>query len=255
MQPDAAGAVGGAVSFSTKTRWRGWLALLLAGTLAARAEVPALLKDAVDRWLGEKDYWAFKQHVIEYDGDRVEQDRWERYDPSHPDSSRWTLLSIDGRKATAEEWDAWNKRKNKKRRKDSKPLADYFDMEKAQVAAEDARIIRYAVPLQGTANWLFPIDKVQLSLTVNKKSKAIERADAKISEPFKVALGLARILDFHLDVQMLPAAEAGDPSANPAEAKPDGEIRAVVNKLGQRVEYVWSDFERVTPNAERLAAK
>ncbi len=209
----------------------------------ARAEAPELLQEAVDRWAGERDYWAFTQHVREFDGEAVEQERWERYNPAKPLGERWHLMSIDGRPPEAEAWAAWDKRKNKKNRKEPKPILDHFDIENAQVVSEGERTVRYALPLQGKANWLFPIDKVRLTLTVNKETRAIERADATISEPFKVALGLARILDLDLDLQMFPNEEG----SAPAEARPDGQVRAVVRKLGQRVEYVWSDFERVPP--------
>lgn len=221
------------------------LALLAARLCAAtaQAEAPALLREAVDRWAGERDRWAFTQHVREFDGEKVEQERFEQYDPSKPFGERWTLVTIDGRPPTAKEWESWDKRKNKKKRREPKPIQDYFDLEHAQIAADSARTIEYTFPLQGKANWLFPIDKVRLTLTVNKETHAIERADATISEPFKVALGLARILDLDLDLQMFP----DDEGSKPAEARPDGQMRAVVKKLGQRVEYVWTDFERVAP--------
>lgn len=224
------------------------LSSLLAACLCAataQAEAPPLLREAVDRWVGERDRWAFTQHVREFDGERVEQERFEQYDPSKPFGERWTLVTIDGRPPTAKEWEAWDKRKNKKKRREPTPLQDYFDLEHAQIAAESERTVEYALPLQGKANWLFPIDKVRLTLTVNKETRALERAEATISEPFKVALGLARVLDLDLDLKMFPDDEGSDP----ADARPDGQMRAVVKKLGQRVEYLWSDFERVAPTA------
>jgi hypothetical protein len=66
-----------------------------------------------------------------------------------------------------------------------------------------------------------------------------------------VALGLGRVLDVDFDVQMNQP-ETTAVAADPAMAKPDGTAKVVVNKLGQRIEYAWSDFKRVTPDPENV---
>ncbi|WP_438481023.1 hypothetical protein [Oleiharenicola lentus] len=213
-----------------------------------RAEAPAELTEAVTRWAGERDRWAFTQTVKEFDGEQVEQERRETYDPSRPIEKRWELVNIDGRSPTADERAVWDKRKNKKRKRDPKPLVEYFDFENAKVQQEDAQTVRYQVPLKGGANWLFSVEKVQLAIAINKSARAVERVDATISEPFKVALGLARILDFNMELHMQPT--GGGESAEPAASSPNGTMHAVVNKFGQRVEYRWSDFKRVTPHPD-----
>ena len=130
-------------------------------------------------------------------------------------------------------------RKNKKRK--SKPsTGDALDFANAKVLEETAQSVRYELPLRSSIDWLFPVSKVELIVTVNKTGPALEQVQARINEPFRVALGLARVLDIDLDVQMAPP-----PTADPAEAKPSGTARAVVTKLGERVEYSWSDFKRV----------
>lgn len=223
----------------------------VAGLVPARAEAPTLLRQAADKWLGERDRWSFEQHVREYDGNQLKQERVENYDPSRAEASRWLLRSINGRKPTPDEWAEWNRRKNKKRRHAAKPIAEYFDFEHAVLVEENAQSARFDLPLRSSVEWMFPVDKVALTITVNRTSQAIEQVQARISEPFRVVLGLARILDIDLDLQMQPPAEAnGAPNADPAAAKPTGTARAVVTKLGNRVEYFWSDFKRVTPHAK-----
>lgn len=215
---------------------------LLAPAALARADDATLLRQVVDAWLADRDRWAFTQVVREYEGKRIDEERVERYDPSRGYAERWQLVSIDGRAPTNAERADWTKRKNKKQRKNRKDAAENFDFANAKVLAEDAQTVRYELPLRSGVEWLFPISKVELVLTIDKTgpAPALKQVQARISEPFRVALGLARILDIELDVRMAPP-----PAADPAEAKPAGTVQAVVTKFGDRVEYEWSDFERV----------
>ena len=224
-------------------RW--WMLLFFfAPGVLMRADQTALLRQVVDAWLADRDRWAFTQTVKEYDGRALKEERVERYDPSRGYAARWELISINGRKPTPDELAEWTKRKNKKQRKRRADAAENFDFENAKVIEENARRIRYELPLRSGVEWLFPISKVELLLTIDKSGPALEQVQARISEPFRVALGLARILDVDLDVQMQPP-----PAADPADAKPSGAGQAVVTKFGDRVEYAWSDFERVADSA------
>lgn len=228
------------------------LALAVAG-LVPSARADALLRDAVSRWLDERDNWAFTQLAREYDGRTLKRERLERYDPSRPDRGRWELLQLNGREPTAEEKADLAARKNRKRRKHSAPVTEYFDLDRAQLLAADRQVARYEVPLRSTVEWLFPVDKVSLVLTIDRATRAITRVQAQIDEPFRVALGLARVLDIQLDVETdLPPLDT--PTADPAAAKPSGTARAVVTKFGNRVEYEWSDFQRVEPHPDRKSA-
>jgi hypothetical protein len=225
------------------------LALVLASA-APLARADEILRSAVGRWLDERDNWAFTQLAREYDGDKLKRERLERYDPSRPDRERWELIRLNGRAPTPEEKADLTERKNKKRRRHTTPIADYFDFDRAVVAAENADSIRYELPLRSNAAWLFPVEKVSLVLSIDKPTRAITQVQARIQEPFRVALGLARVLDIDLDVQTeLPP--AGAPTADPAAAKPNGTARVVVTKFGDRVEYEWSDFQRVIPHPDR----
>jgi hypothetical protein len=218
----------------------------LALITAMRAASP-LLEHAVDNWLGERDHWAFTQRAVEYEG-AISHERLERYDPSLPNERHWTLLAIDGKMPTDAQREKWAEKKFKRHhRQFDSPLGDYFDFDQAKITAVTPTAVRYEVPLRSDKNWLFPVDKVDVRVTVNKETKALEHLTAHVREPFKVFLGIARITGGDLDLDFLQFDEA-DPT--PATAKPTGSARVTVSKLGERVDFTWSDFKRVTPFRE-----
>jgi hypothetical protein len=214
------------------------LLLVLAGSL--RGEVPPLLNEIAERWTDLRDQWSFTQFVREYDGASVAEERVEHYDITRGEEHRWQLVTINGRPPTAEEEATWNKRKNKPRKRDIKPLSEFFDLDHAWVVSEDERSVSYAVPLQRTAGWIFPGEKVAVTVTINKQSHTVEKGRVTIDGPFNIALGLAKIVDLDFDLE-IPTNADGSPM-DPPQAH--GTAYAVVNKLGRRVEYSWSDFVR-----------
>ena len=54
----------------------------IAAIAVARVEDAALLNEVASSWLNQQYHWAFTQRVKEYDGDKLKQERVERYDPS-----------------------------------------------------------------------------------------------------------------------------------------------------------------------------
>lgn len=227
------------------------LAALVAVTPLFAGENGALLREAAAKWLDERDNWAFTQLAREYDGHTLKRERLERYDPSRPDAKRWELVELNGRKPTPDEKAELTDRKNRKRRRHTTPVADYFDFDRAVLLASDARTVRYELPLRSSNAWLFPVDKVALVMSIDRTTRAITHVQARIQEPFRVALGLARVLDVHLDVQTDLPPEDAPHSADPAAAKPSGTARMVVARFGDRIEYIWSDFKRVEPHPDR----
>jgi hypothetical protein len=212
--------------------------LLLLFAAGLRAEVPPLLQEVADKLAKERQLWAFTQFVREFDGDQVVLERLERYDPARGQARRWQLLKLNGKTPTAAEVETWNKRKNRPPKRAPKPVAEYLDLEHARVREQDAESISYEVPFRRSAGGLFPGDKVELTLTINKKLRAIERAQVSIDGSFKVALGLAEVVGLDLDLEL--------PDGDTAKAteQPRGSGSAVVNKFGQRVEYRWTEFTR-----------
>jgi len=232
----------------TGMTWR-TAAIFMCGLIAclARASGAAstqLLEHAVANWLGERDRWAFTQRAVEY-SDGTAHQRLERFDPSRPGNQRWQLLAVDGHPPTAEEREKWAAKKFKRHpRRIDTPIGDFFDFEAARVVAETPQLVRYEVPLRKDKNWLFPTDKVGVRVTVNKQTKALEHLSAHVREPFKVLLGLAHVMGGEVDLDFLNFSPGDDA---PTGAQPLGTARVSVTKLGERVEFTWSDFTRVNP--------
>lgn len=227
-----------------------WL-VLVAGL---RSEVPPLLQEVADTLVNERERWAFTQFVREYDGDRLKVERLERYDPSRGWEHRWQLLQLNGRTPSPEEAKAWSERKNRVRGRAPKAFSEYIDLAGARVQSETAESVSYEIPFRRSAGGLFPGEKVDLTLTIDKKTRAIERAQVGIDESFRVALGLAKIVDLDLDLE-IPETSPTERDGDPAD-QPRGTASAVVNKLGRRIEYQWSDFIRhdslpATPTGRR----
>jgi hypothetical protein len=224
------------------------LAILFCFLASATSAAPSLLERAVESWLGERDHWAFTQRAVEYDGERPSE-RVERYDPSQPGERRWELLMINGHRPSDAERAAWARKKfRKNHRRFDRPLGDYFDFPRARVVEETPQAVKYDVPLRSDQSWLFPIDKVRVSVTVNKETQALEHLSANVREPFKVLLGLARVLGGDVDLSFLNFEADATPA--PESTQPTGTARATVTRLGERVEFTWSDFKRVSADVE-----
>jgi hypothetical protein len=221
----------------------------LFATASVRATSATPLQAAVEKWLGERDHWAFTQRAVEHNRDGSTHERLERFDPSLVGNARWRLLAIDGKPPSGEQRAVWEKKKFKKnRRKFDSPIGDYFDFERAKVTGEDKKTVRYTVPLRNDKAWLFPTDKVDVSVAVNKESRALEHLEAKVREPFRVLLGIARVTNGAIDLTFDDSAEA-----EPATAQPKGSVRVSAFRFGERVDFEWTDFKRVTPASENSA--
>lgn len=220
------------------------------GALSGRAETaasPQVLRQVVEQWLGERDQWAFTQRAIEFDnGTRLE--RLERFDPTRQGNARWELLAINGSTPTPQQRQKWAEKKFKRRpRKIDTPFGDYLDFRSARVLDETAGAVRFEVPLNREKNWLLPVDKVSVLLTLNKHTQALQHVEARVREPFKVLLGIARVNHGELAIGFVPANE---PAASPTSAprlQPEGIAHISVHKFGERVDFTWSDFRRVVP--------
>lgn len=232
-----------------------WILLVTAGALlpSLRAE-PSLLNRALETWAGGHGDLAFTQRsrALTDDG-RTKEEHLERYDPSLPDSERWRLLEVDGQPATAAQRAAWEQRKNSKpRKKVLKKPAEYLAVDQARVLKETSASTSFAVPLRPETARLLALENIAVVITVDKETASIAGIGATLRQPIRVLLGLARITELDVDVKIEPTeADAGTAAG---KVQDGSTARATMSKLGNEIEYEWSDFKRVTPFGQARTA-
>ena len=222
------------------------LFLFLASSALLSAAVSPLLQEIAAHWVEEGQEWGFTQLVRETDRNGVTRERLETFDLSRGYERRWQLLKLDGRVPSPEEVEQWSLKKNRGKKKNLKSWFEYVDLENARVSSHTDRTIDYEVPLKRIAGGLFPGDKVTVQLTIDRATRAIEHAQARIDEPFNVALGLAEVVEVDAHVNIPPEPKAGTPGNDAAaEENPSGQVSATVNRIGgKRFEYTWTEFRR-----------
>jgi len=232
--------------FSRRNVGIGLLFLFSASSSLLNAAAPALLQEIASRWMNEGQQWGFTQQVRETGRDGVTHERLENFDLSRGYERRWQLLEVDGRVPSPEEVQQWSDRKNRGKKKNLKSWFEYVDLENARIRSHTERTIDYEVPLKRIAGGLFPGDKVSVLLTVDRASRAIAHAEARVDEPFNVALGLVEVVGVDANVNLPPEPKFGA-LRNYAvdDENPSGRVSAIVNRIGgKRIEYIWTEFRR-----------
>jgi hypothetical protein len=236
----------------------------LAVAQLARAAVPALLNEALQKTLRDTDRWAFTQTLLEYDGkDKEIQRAVVRFDPSKPYAEQYTPISINGKAPTASDLAKYRKRGEKRgdrmekaerdgsenTTKTRQTLGEVMDIENATVASETATTITYEVPLKKEGNRRFPPDKFQVLARVNKATHGFERIEAKLRESMrsmlivKIKSGEGAMEFSSIDPKFAPALVAlhGGGSASVAFVP-----------IGRRYDVKHEDFKRVRPFGDRF---
>jgi hypothetical protein len=228
---------------------------LLLSVLPARAQTPALLDEAIKKWIADEDHWAYTQRLQIRNGSKPVEERVERYDPSQPEDLQWQLLEVGGKPPTPAQVKTWQRRKDREqKRRDERPLADYFDFNHATVAAETPDTVRYDVPLRKEAYPRIPLDKLAVSVAVNKQRHELEELTAGLKETFRLAMGVAKVTDFGLAISFKTVDEKF--ASQPSTIKASGAARIILFfKVGGEAEVAWSDFKRVKPYKERFDVK
>ncbi len=229
------------------------LGLIVGGLLplGLRAEIPRLLTQALQQWTAGHEDMAFTQQTRFFLADGgVKEERVERYDPSLPDSRRWRLIEVDGRLATAEQRAKWETWKNgKPRKKVVKSPMEYLDLDHAALVDETGKEARFEIGLRAEAARLLDTRNIAVVITIDKEGGGIAGITATLRQPIRVLLGLARITDLDLDFRIEPGDE--DPARRSGEVQSGSTARVTMSKLGNPMEYKWTEFSRVASYRER----
>jgi hypothetical protein len=217
--------------------------------MAPAAEAPALLMEAFKNWGQGKEDLSFVQRTrfLNDDGS-VKEERLERYDPSLPDNERWALLAVDGKPPSDKQRETIQDRRNKKPRKKAiKSLEEYFDLKNANLVKTETNVVFYEVAVRPETARLINMENLKVGISVRKDAKTIERLTADLSKPMRIALGVAKVTDLDLDLRFDAEDDHNEKKgAESSSGEADGTAKVVMTKLGNRAEYSWSEFKRVS---------
>ena len=237
---------------------------LLLAVLTARAEVPALLNEALQKTLRDTDRWAFTQTWVEFDGKGKELNRAVvRFDPSKPYAEQYSPLSVNGKPPTEGDLAKYRRRGEKRGERMEKAerdgtenttktrqtLGELMDIERATVSVEDATTVTYEVPLKKDGNRRFPPEKFQVLARVNKATRGFERIEAKLRESMRSML-VVKIKSGEGAMEFATV----DPKFAPAMVAVRGGAAASVAfvPIGRRYDLKHEDFKRVKPYGDRF---
>jgi hypothetical protein len=217
---------------------------------------PAPLQAALDKLIADTDRWAYTQEIQEFDrsGRPEEGLTRERYDPSQPEGSQWSLLLYRGRVPTSEERSSWERRKRREERRRDRPLGEILDFPRATLREESAEAWSYLVPIKPRASRRLPAEKFTVQIDVSRARTEIARVRVWTNESFRLTglTGLvAKVDDVQIDARFA-VVDAAFP-AQPATVQAAGSGRiAWLFPVGGKAEITWGAFARVKPYRDRF---
>jgi hypothetical protein len=240
--------------------------LLLAALLASplRAEVPALLNDALNKVVHDHGRWAYTESYEVRNGkNKVIDANVVRFDPSKPYPEQFTPITVDGHLPSRSDLEKYRDRGIKrghgleKAESEGKPppgrtLGDEVDLTRATVAQEDATTVTYEVPLRADNNERFPPDKFQVLVRVDKAGRALQHVAVHLRAPMRFAL-LLKVKSGELDVEFAQVDAKHAPAMTRLAG--GGTASVVFISLGRSFVITRSAFQHVRPFDERFGTE
>lgn len=223
---------------------------------APTPEPPAPLKAALDKLVADTDRWAYTQEIQEFDRSGKPEDGLtrERYDPSQPEGSQWTLVLYRGRLPSADDRATWERRKRREQRRRDRPLGEILDFARATLREESDASWSYLVPIKPGASRRLPAEKFTVQIDVGRARTEIERVRVWTNESFRLTglTGLvARVDDVQIDARFSVVDPAYPAQPSTVQAAGSGRV-AWLFPVGGKAEVGWTDFARVKPYRDRF---
>ena len=234
--------------------------LILALTVLAlagptRAEMPALLQDAMQKLRAEKGRWAYTETSVTRDSrGRVQKETVVRHDPSLPYAEQSRMLKINGREPTKLEARRHREAAEKSRNSKRVTLEDQIDLEHVTVAEETPTSVTYDIPLRKIEHARFPAnqaDRFRVTIRVNKERRVFEHVAVQLRRPlYRGPLKLSALV-FDLTFATV------DPKYGPVlvSGRGTGTGGILFLKTDVSNERTCTDFQHVTPYDERFGVK
>lgn len=186
------------------------LALLLP-LIGSASDYSSLLEEATDALDNDfEDNWAYTETTVESDGTYVG-----RYDPTRPDNQRWTLLTVDGRTPTDDEFADFLDEKADEVSRDEDNDDDSGNDVGDMVQPDSLELIE-----ESDDHWLFSfvpsedeedegfLEHVDATLKIARNGPYLEIINLQSSKPFKPQFGV-KVSNFVTRLQFGPAATDG----------------------------------------------
>jgi hypothetical protein len=188
-----------------------WTALAVVFTGAAEGQPRAaspeeveVLKQAMRNSRQDTEHWAYTEStILKLRGDTAGKETVVRFDPSKPYEEQYTPLKVEGREPAAKDRKKY-RAKGEKRHRDLQGKGDpshqrgegdfvigsgnaRLDPDHPRVLEADAERVVFEIPLIANRRGV-PVDKFQIVVRVDAKSRLLESASLRVREAFRMKL-------------------------------------------------------------------
>ncbi|HEY9155845.1 MAG TPA: hypothetical protein VIM69_11985, partial [Opitutaceae bacterium] len=227
-----------------RKRIASWFAVfaLVVGSVSsarsAKADTPELLNTAITKLVTADDQWAYTQ--IFRRTDRTGEDTVARFDPSKPANAHWELVKLHGRTPTKEESQKWcAKREQAGTQTDSRALVDLLDLPNAFVAEEDAKRVRFEIPLKKNTIARVPTENFVAFAEVDRHEQALQRFSIVLKQSIRLIGGMAEISTAQGDV-FFKSFDDSD-TTRPTYISASGSGQALFHHINRSAEVIYQD--------------
>lgn len=217
------------------------LGFLIATVSIAASEPHPLAVEALENLDSFRDEdWSFTKTTTSKDEVRVE-----RHEARKPESERWTLVTMNGRKPTPRELETYRKEKadDLKRRKEKKDgNHQEIDRSTIRLVSETTERATFTFHPQGDGNQSGALSDILGTLVVNKDGAWVERFELANTDEIRPIPGV-KISEFNLTMIFRRDLPSGEIVLRSIESHVRGRAFLVKSLDDDRATY-YSEFER-----------
>lgn len=220
------------------------------------AKVPALLREALAPYRGERERWAYTETTIGHLRNRkgVEKAGMHtvaRYDPSLPEDEQWTLIETNGRPPSDKEKAEFLRQHSTKPGGKSVSISGKPDFDHIVVREETPESVTYELPVV-SGRGPKVAEKLSVLVRVNKTGKVVEEAHICLRENFRVK-AVVKVSGLNATATLRRV----DPQYPPQVVSIRGNFGGsfLFMKFNGEQEVTRTDFRRVKPWRDRFEVK
>lgn len=221
-------------------RWGLLVAALACSALAGRAETPAYLHQALDRFATDVPAgWSYTLSTTRNGRQMVE-----RFDATRPAGGQWSLLQLTGRAPTADELEKYAQSRPTPGSGGPQSNFQKTDIEPGslKLVREDDRFAEYDAAFRDQASGADKmLGHLRLRLVVDKAAAYVAKTILTLTEPYWPVLTV-KMNELKVETSYQPP--RGEGPCLPAGQKSDFRGRMLLIATEERLELIYSDFSR-----------